>query len=195
VSNPNSATTTPAADPHQPDVLAGVLSYLVPGLGQIYQGRVGKGVLFLVCLYALFFTGMYLGSGKNVYIPSIATGADQGYRNNPWHLPLAAADVYNRLQFAGQFWIGVAAWPAIYQYMTYKPNEEPGTSMLSGFQRQPDETELNRLQSNGDKSWDLAWVYTVIASVLNILVIYDAFAGPTFSGESKETVAPQEAAA
>ena len=41
----------------------GLLSFLVPGLGQIYQGRVGKGVLFFVSIYALFFYGMYLGSG------------------------------------------------------------------------------------------------------------------------------------
>ena len=26
---------------------AAVLSYLVPGLGQIYQGRIGKGLLFV----------------------------------------------------------------------------------------------------------------------------------------------------
>ena len=48
---------------------AGVLSYLVPGLGQISQGRVAKGFLFLGCLYGLFFFGMYLGDWKNVYLP------------------------------------------------------------------------------------------------------------------------------
>src|SRR5262249_58527613 len=47
--------------PYHP--LAGVLSYLVPGLGQIMQGRVGKGLLFLVCIYAMFFYGIYLGTG------------------------------------------------------------------------------------------------------------------------------------
>ena len=44
--------------------VAGLLSYLVPGLGQIVQGRVGKGLLFFVCIYSLFFYGMYLGSGS-----------------------------------------------------------------------------------------------------------------------------------
>ena len=52
--------------------LAGFLSYLVPGLGQIYEGRVGKGVLFMVCLYGMFFFGMYLGDWKNVYLPDSA---------------------------------------------------------------------------------------------------------------------------
>src|SRR5579862_7382096 len=50
-------------------VLAGLLSYLVPGLGQISQGRVGKGVLFMVSLLGMFFFGMYLGDWKNVYVP------------------------------------------------------------------------------------------------------------------------------
>src|SRR5262249_33113576 len=51
------------------DPWAAFLSYLVPGLGQVYQGRVAKGLLFCVSLYALFFYGMYLGRGMNVYLP------------------------------------------------------------------------------------------------------------------------------
>jgi TM2 domain-containing membrane protein YozV len=155
--------------------LAGFLSYLVPGLGQIYQGRIGKGLLFLVCLYGMFFYGMALGSWKNVYLPN--TAHDRTL--NPWNLPTPIANLYNRMQFAGQFWIGVAAWPAIYQYWTYDAERKEGTK-LSTFERTPNEEELNRLQREGDKTWDLGWVYTVIAGVLNILVIYDAFAGPAF---------------
>src|SRR3712207_1092936 len=87
---------------HSP--LAGFLSYLVPGLGQVYQGRVGKGVLFFLCLYALFFYGMFLGSGtatvqdrnvsitSNVYLPDTA---DQG-QNNSWRLPTLLVNLYNR---------------------------------------------------------------------------------------------------
>ena len=44
----------------------------------------------------------------------------------------------------------------------------------------PSERELNELQRDSDKHWDLGWVYTVIAGVLNVLVIYDALAGPAF---------------
>jgi hypothetical protein len=159
--------------------LAGLLSYLVPGLGQIYQGRVAKGLLFLVCLYALFFYGMALGHWKNVYLP------ESSKLNNPWGLrPPLLADVYNRLQFAGQFWIGVAAWPAIYQYVNFD-ELHPRPSIFGDFQRTPPESEINELQQQSDKTWDLGWVYTVIAGVLNILVIYDAFAGPAFA-ESEE---------
>jgi hypothetical protein len=162
---------------------AGYLSFVVPGLGQIYQGRVGKGLLFLVCLYGLFFYGMALGSWKNVFLPETAS---RGGQNNPWGLPIFAANLYNRLQYVGQFWIGVAAWPALWQYINYDRNQDAGP-VFGTFERTPTEEELNRLQQEGDKTWDLGWVYTVIAGVLNILVIYDAFAGPAFAeGERRE---------
>ncbi|HEV3082834.1 MAG TPA: DUF6677 family protein [Gemmataceae bacterium] len=175
--------------PHTFSPWAGFLSLLVPGLGQIYQGRLGKGVLFLVCLYGLFFYGMALGSWKNVFLPDTAS---RGGSSNPWGLPVPAANLYNRLQYAGQFWIGLAAWPALWQYINYDEHQDAGP-IFGTFERTPGEDELNRLQREGDKTWDLGWVYTVIAGVLNILVIYDAFAGPAFlEGEERQHL-PQEA--
>src|SRR5215471_19994039 len=119
--------TTPTPDPvtlpeRTFSPLPALLSYLVPGLGQIVQGRVGKGLLFMICLYSLFFYGMYLGSWSNVYLPDMAD------EPNTLKLPRPVFNLYNRLQFAGQFWIGVAAWPALWQYNTYDPSkveEEP----------------------------------------------------------------------
>lgn len=168
---------------------AGFLSYLVPGLGQVYQGRTGKGLLFLVCLYGMFFYGMALGSWKNVYLPD--TSRDKNL--NPWNLPAPLANVYNRLHFAGQFWIGVAAWPAVYQYWTANREQKEG-ALLGSLERTPNEEELNKLQREGDKSWDLGWVYTVIAGVLNILVIYDAFAGPALAEAERPRGTPLERA-
>jgi TM2 domain-containing membrane protein YozV len=159
---------------------AAFLSYLIPGLGQIYQGRVAKGVLFLLCLYGLFFYGMALGDWSNVYIP------DTARENNPWNLPTNVANIYNRLHFAGQFWIGVAAWPAIYHYANGDEGANQG-GLFGNFERTPSEVDLNERQRNGDKRWDLGWVYTVIAGVLNILVIYDALAGPAFA-EHEQTL-------
>ncbi len=172
---------------------AALLSYLVPGLGQIYQGRVGKGVLFFVCVYTLFFYGMYLGSWRNVYLPD--AGNAQGEESNPWGLHGLPANLYNRPHFVGQVWVGVAAWPAIYQYYLYSPRQSDAPP-LGGFERQPPDDEVQRLIRDGDKTWDLAWVYTVVAGVLNVMVIYDAFAGPAFvirPGRREEQ--PQHAAA
>ena len=173
--------------PYSP--LAGFLSYLVPGLGQMSQGRVSKGLFFLVSLYALFFVGMYLGDWKNVHIPDTAAV------NGPTNLPRFLANIYNRPQFAGQFWIGIAAWPAIWQYNNLPVPSAQKSPFWHFFDRTPPENEsekhdpkfddyqgktLDELQTDGDKTWDLGWVYTVIAGVLNVLVIYDAFAGPAF---------------
>jgi TM2 domain-containing membrane protein YozV len=178
---PNAREPKWALRPHSP--LAGFLSYVVPGLGQIYQGRIGKGLLFLVCLYSLFFYGMALGSWRNVYL------SDSARFSNAWGLPTPLANLYNRLQFAGQVWIGAAAWPALWQYnFDTKPEEQ---TIFGNFERAPTEDQLNKLQREGDKTWDLGWMYTVIAGVLNILVIYDAFAGPALA-DSEESERPRQ---
>lgn len=202
---------TAASPPRPLDPLAALFSYLVPGLGQIYQGRVGKGVLFLVCVYTLFFYGMYLGTGTvalgaetftvegNVYLPH-----SPPHLTNPLGLHGFGADLYNRPQFLGQFWVGVVAWPALWHY-SHADNSQPGAFLdedgvrrddndrghwlFGNFERAPSQRALNALHTAGDKRLDLGWVYTVIAGVLNIMIIYDALAGPAFLLPEKETLA------
>jgi TM2 domain-containing membrane protein YozV len=175
--------------PPKVDVFAAVLSYVIPGLGQIYQGRVGKGLLFCVSLYVLFFYGMYLGRWSNVFL------GDTAARFPAWKLPALLNNLYNRPHFAGQFWMGAVSWPAIYHYNTNPPNQPRGPidtfdDFIKKFQAAPDESELNTLQRDSDKRWDLGWVYTVIAGVLNVLVIYDALAGPAFGPSDRKDELP-----
>ena len=160
------------------DPLAGVLSYLIPGLGQICQGRIGKGLLFMVILLGMFHLGQAMGNWQNVYMskPDPAQG-----RVDAFNMPA-------RYQFAGQFWIGVAAWPAVWQYMGW-PIPLEG-QFWKDFQRAPqdfaDFEQINDTIKRSDKTPDLGWVYTVIAGMLNVLVIYDAVAGPAFPDEPKK---------
>jgi len=172
------------APPVALDPLAGFLSYLIPGLGQVMQGRVAKGVLFFVCLYALFFYGMGLGQMKNVWLPDATDLPDvELFGGKLTGVPKALA---YRPQFLGQFWIGVAAWPAVLQYAAAGPNpNNPGKPLpvIGRYMQTPAEQELNDLQRDGNKRWDLGWVYTLIAGVLNVLVIYDALAGPAVRDE------------
>jgi hypothetical protein len=187
--------TAPAAAPPEPpqpvDFGAAVLSYVLPGLGQVIQGRIAKGLLFFFGLYALFFYGMYMGKMKNVWLPDArklpaATlfGVEVG------GVPKA---LYYRPQFLGQFWMGAATWPALAQYFVGEPlpadgfpDDRKGISVIGKYQMTPTETDLNTLQRDGNKRWDLGWVYTLIAGVLNMLVIYDAFAGPAMKKDFEE---------
>lgn len=182
MTSPATAPASPPPPPPPRDWPAALLGYLVPGLGQIYQGRIGKGILFMVCLYILFFYGMYLGQGKNVYLPRRDDNGNElaevyllGRPGEGFALPGPLRGVGYRVQFLGQFWMGIVVWPAILQYYSDEP-----PALLGTFQRAPKERELNDLQRNGDKTWDLGWVFTVIAGVLNVLVMYDALAGPAF---------------
>ncbi len=179
---PSAASALPSA--HNLDPAAAFLSYLVPGLGQLAQGRISKGLLFFVGVYGLFFYGLALGQWHNVYFADSAPPQRAG----SW--PRFVGNLINRPQFAGQVWIGVAAWPAIYHYWNDAPPESwDHKRNVEALEKLPwwkqigvalPEEQVNKMQRDGDKRWDLGWVYTVIAGVLNVLVIYDALAGPAF---------------
>ena len=144
--NPTQSSTapTPGARPFSPG--AAFLSYLVPGLGQIYQGRISKGVFFLLSIYGLFFYGMYLGNlpvekdhriVSNVYITNNA--------DNSWKLGSPLGNLYNRPHFLGQFWAGIASWPAIWQYLRYDPRHPEESDRLFGdFERDPGKKSSTR---------------------------------------------------
>ncbi|HEX3313704.1 MAG TPA: DUF6677 family protein [Gemmataceae bacterium] len=181
-------------EPQPTSLIAGFLSFLVPGLGQIVQGRVTKGLMFLVLLLTLFHVGHAMGNYQNVYLPPPEPpppGAP------PLNLGQALYNsvVTQRLPFAGQVWIGVAAWPALLQYFDYMPAAaEERYPFLKTYMRAPrnepgaDPTEaaVNDFIRNSDKLPDVGLIYTIIAGVLNILVIYDAYAGPAFLPPKKK---------
>jgi TM2 domain-containing membrane protein YozV len=189
--------------PRKYDYLAAFLTYLIPGLGQVKQGRIGKGVLYFACLYGLFFYGLYLGQFKNVWLAKTT--------NLPRvTLPLLNVpvdglpkDLSYRKEFLAQFWIGAAAWPAVYQYLNTEslPGDPikdqswapPPQAVVGHYMQAPSESKLNDLQRGGDTTWDLGWVFTVIAGVLNILVIYDALAGPLVKEDMNPDGTPKTA--
>jgi hypothetical protein len=180
---------TATSPPREYHVLAGVLSYLVPGLGQIVQGRIGKGILFLVCIYALFFYGLFLGSGKaqfsddpsRVYVVSGSVYLPDTTDANQVPLRRLTSNLWNRPQFVCQFFAGVVSWPAIWQYMRWdRSNPGQPDPLFGHFMQQPTDEDLNAVHTSNDKSMDLGWVFSVIAGVLNVMVIYDAVAGAAF---------------
>ena len=69
--------------------------------------------------------------------------------------------------------IGLALWVATLAVNSRSPPRHVA------LEKWPHKT-INEMQNEGDKRWDLGWVFTVIAGVLNIMVIYDALAGPAY---------------
>jgi TM2 domain-containing membrane protein YozV len=152
--------------------IAALLAWLMPGMGHVYQGRTGKGILFFVCVFGTFVFGMTLGEGKVVY----ASMPGQ----EPW-----------RWQYYCQLGVGLPAMPALVQRRLMSQDKQP---LLNGFMAPPLDTPQPWKDDSGHASkqpnelalWTVAMhprfeigtVYTVIAGLLNVLVICDAYAGP-----------------
>lgn len=79
--------------------ISGVLAYLIPGAGHLYQGRTVKGLIYLFSILGLFFWGQKLGEGMVVY-----------------NLPEKGGVLRNvSLSYAAQLGAGISALPAFYQ--------------------------------------------------------------------------------
>lgn len=192
-------------------VLAALMSFAVPGLGQIVQGlmsgnfvRLSKGCLFLVAIWGMFFYGYARSQWRNVYLPHVQEAylADDQASGRLFKsanlmgrpLPPFLGNLWNRPQYIMQFWVGLPAWPALWNYFVPdspvfgKYQESPGTALKADndslFVRrrhsQEYEEKDNQIQEEVGmgRLWDVYWIYTVIAGAMNIMVIYDAYAGP-----------------
>ena len=174
---PNAAGSTApegaiAIELKQP-VIAALLAWALPGLGHVYQGRTGKGLLFFVCVLGTFFYGLYLGGGKVVYA---AVPWEQQYR---W-------------QYWCQLGVGLPSTPMLVQRHRMLNNQEPlwGYDFMSPPKQEPsewkDDSDNWATQPNELAMWtvkyhpyfELGTVYTVVAGLLNVLVICDAAGGP-----------------
>lgn len=166
--------------------LAAFLAWLIPGAGHIYQRRTGKGVLFFVCILGTFFYGLYIGSGRVVYASTA---------------PIASRQFLDRWQYICQVGVGLPALPAIVQRARLRNHEAP--LFGDNFMRPPydfappdrpgafdsqDLSDPTRKVENPDElaKWnyeygeyfEIGTVFTVIAGLLNVLAIYDAYGGP-----------------
>ncbi len=190
------ADTTEPTPVHLPNPkLAALLAWLFPGLGHLYQGRRRKGFLFMASIVSLFLAGMVIGKGQVVYAST---------------LPLAPVPpfLYDGWPFICQSGIGVVAIPGWIERSRYMANEGP--LFISAFYPPPSSerdarerrVDLTSTDESGEevrhpngpakRRYDLGFrfevgmVYTVIAGLLNLLVVYDAHSGPMLAEEEKE---------
>jgi hypothetical protein len=194
--------------------LAAFLAWLVPGLGHLYQGRTGKGILFFVCIVGTFVYGMYIGGCRVVYAST---------------KPISMQFLQDRWQYVCQFGAGLPALPALVERYraredrkleldgkepkmgplfgghVYRPPRE-ATPFGEGF-KSPDRSDPDpkRMVQHPDElaKWnydlgdyfEIGTVFTVIAGLLNILAIYDAYGGPLMIAPAEEKKKPEAAKA
>jgi hypothetical protein len=160
----------------QNPAVAAVLAWLIPGAGHLYQRRTAKGILFLVCILGTFFYGLFLGGGRVVYA---------SWRPDDHRWP-----------YLCQVGVGLPAMPALVQ--AYRSANLPSNQLPPppGFMAPPrmpmsvpihENRELAEWEKVGDlgvwekelnRYFELGTVFTMIAGLLNILAIYDAWGGP-----------------
>lgn len=146
--------------------LAALWAWLIPGAGHLYQRRYAKGILFLVCILGTYFFGLALGGGKVVYA---------SFRR---------PDV--RYPYICQLGVGLPALPALVQRQRVFGSEGKGP-LWNGWMAPP-EQPVREQEADDLASWhkelkgrfELGTLYTMIAGLLNVLAIYDAYAGPVF---------------
>jgi len=173
--------------------LAALLSWCVPGLGQLYQGRTHKGRLFMGAILSAFIAGLWLGGGKVVY-------ASWKPGDTRW-------------AFVCQAGCGLVALPAVVQslqlhgvgkqplfgstfmapplsagqyvsrgYADRLVKSDPDIDAEDFFDRPP----LKQFRGDQASIWqrrlgrwfEIGTLYTMLAGMLNVLVVYDAWAGP-----------------
>ena len=160
--------------------LAAFLAWLIPGLGHLYQGRTAKAGLFFVCIMGTFLYGLYLGSDLD---PD--NGRDLGW-GRVVYFSWRPGD--QRLAYLCQVGIGLPALPALVQASRMSSGKKvwwggfmapPRIGALHGANiEQPDADELNYYLH---PFLELGKHFTMIAGLLNILAVYDAWGGPVFS--------------
>lgn len=144
--------------------LAAFLAWVWPGAGHLYQRRYAKGVLFMVCILSTWFFGLFIGGGKVVYA---------AWNRADW-----------RWQYVCQLGVGAPALPALAQAYWVGGGHEPliGDYMAPPHRGRPENPlengPLAQLHHRLHAFFEIGTLYTVIAGLLNVLAIYDAYAGP-----------------
>ncbi len=155
--------------------VAAVWAWLWPGAGHLYQRRYAKGILFMVCVLGTYFFGLAMGGGHVVYASWTKTD--------------------KRWKYIFQVGVGLPALPALVQTQRVMAGRKP---LLDGFMAPPEDQPVRPDDNDQLAQWHLQYhsffelgeLYTMVAGLLNMLAIYDAFVGPAVPEVKDETDKP-----
>ena len=167
--------------------VAAFLAYLLPGAGHYYQGRKTKAILFATCILGLFLAGFIIGRGRVVYAYPNTFKVTNLFRmlSKKGREEIAKDSSQDfRIHAYAQAFVGIPAFPMILQSrIGPRPIDQ---QFLWGFMAPPpkgspgegDPDWLSKWNNEDSAGFDLGSLYTAVAGLLNLLVIFDAFAGP-----------------
>ncbi len=142
---------------------AAFLAWIWPGAGHIYQGRYGKAMLYMSCILVIYFWGLAMGEGHVVYA---------SFRPNDM-----------RYQFLLQAAVGLPAMPAVLQRFAADSQPPLFFGLMAPPQGPVEEQIHDQKAAWHDQAgfyFELGTLFTMVAGLLNILAIYDAYSGPVF---------------
>ncbi len=145
--------------------VAAVLAWLIPGAGHYYQRRTFKATIFFTSITACFVIGLIVSGGRCVY-------ASWNGIERRWQFVLQAGVGTPAIPAAIQGWRKSSNKPTLFRGL-YFPKHEPAPFASPDRVQQLD--DWHKKTASG---FELGTLYTMIAGLLNILAVYDAFAGP-----------------
>lgn len=185
--------------------LAALLAWLIPGAGHFYQRRRAKGALFCICILSTFLFGLGLGRGRVVYasfksddfrwqfVPQLACGAVS--------FPALAQKVVTQ-NGGDPMWVLCERFPGNhpnadlrFSKITEKNQDQKlnDNTLKDGFMAPPAGPTLARGNDVLSKwhfdyrhDYEMGTLFTVVAGLLNLMAIYDAFVGPAILTRSQK---------
>ena len=198
--NPSGSGRTVAISPDDESVIdlrnpwvAALLAWCVPGLGHFYQGRRHKGGIFMGAILGMFLAGLWLGGGRVVYASWRPAEPRWAFVCQAGAGLVAMPAVIQSMQLSG-----AAKQPAFTSPFMAPPLHpgqivtrayadrlaaiDPDIDAEQFFDRPPYRQfrgdQLSIWQRRLGRWFEFGTLYTMLAGMLNVLAIYDAFAGP-----------------
>jgi hypothetical protein len=207
------AAVQPKLDLKNP-TLAGFLALLFPGLGHYYQGRTWKALLYLLCIGGVWVAGSRLGHGRVVYfrwdkeekrwayfaqvgmgLPALPALLDEFGQRENWAKAVERVGLGRlaTLQAKPLTSTEVEQLCSRHDIDSWLPDDKKQALLrekgVNHFATLAEVDELHRVYG---RHMDVALLYTIIAGLLNMLVVFDAVCGPA---HWKEEEAEEAAAA
>jgi hypothetical protein len=194
---------------------AAVLAWVFPGAGHIYQRRFPKGLLFMVCILSSYFAGLALGEGRVVYASTRANDFRwQYFCQLGVGLPAFPAIVQSMMtsekdkngERGDPMFVLCERYPEgfadkhpdleVQDFHKVDPDKLPAgtTTYKDGFMAPPagplyvnENDVLGQWHFELKHFFEIGTLFTVVAGLLNLLAVYDAFSGPAIlSPEERE---------